>query len=207
MMMSTTIELHGARTGNCLRAAIALEEASIPYRVHRVDLRSGQQVSEGHLRLNPSGKVPTLLETSGPNVFALSQSNAIVFYAADKAPGKLLAVEVGSERALALERFFYFVTDVLSPGFDAFILRNHGDREGSRILEERRLEGLLWAERYAAQSKFIAGEHFTIADIVAYTFVASVEKQIDMNQLPNVLRWFREIKIRPGVERGMLAFD
>jgi hypothetical protein len=55
------IELYGARTGNCLRVSIALEEAALPYVVRRVDLRRGEQRRPQHLVLNPMGQVPTVV--------------------------------------------------------------------------------------------------------------------------------------------------
>jgi hypothetical protein len=55
-----TYELVGARTGNCLRAAIALEAAGMFYTVRRLDLAAGEQHGYPHLALNPAGRVPVL---------------------------------------------------------------------------------------------------------------------------------------------------
>jgi hypothetical protein len=52
MTDNSPIELYGARTGNCLRVSIALEEAALPYVVRRVDLRRGEQRRPEHLALN-----------------------------------------------------------------------------------------------------------------------------------------------------------
>src|SRR5215470_10249147 len=80
------IELHGAKTGNCLRVAIGLEVCATPYRVVKVDLAGGEQRSAAHLALNPAGKVPTLVERSShAPTFVLSQSNAILLYLAKRA--------------------------------------------------------------------------------------------------------------------------
>jgi len=51
---SFELELYGARTGNCRRAAISLEEAGLAYRVRQVDLAGGAQRSSAHLALNPA---------------------------------------------------------------------------------------------------------------------------------------------------------
>ena len=60
--MNSTIELHGAQTGNSVRAAIALEEAGLTYTPRLVDLSSGAHQGADHLALNPLGKVPVLVE-------------------------------------------------------------------------------------------------------------------------------------------------
>jgi GSH-dependent disulfide-bond oxidoreductase len=90
--MKTTIELYGAQTGNCIRAAIALEEAGLSYTPKFVDLSSGAQQGVDHLALNPAGKVPVLVEKEeDQEPFILTQSNAIILYAAGKAAGRLLS--------------------------------------------------------------------------------------------------------------------
>jgi GST-like protein len=87
-----SLELHGARTGNCLRAAIGLSEAGFLYKTRHVDLRRGEQRDAPHLALNPAGKVPVLV-ARGPveaQAFVLTQSSAILFYADAAAPGRIL---------------------------------------------------------------------------------------------------------------------
>ena len=103
--MKTTLELYGAQTGNCIRAAIALEEAGLSYTPKLVDLSSGAQRGVDHLALNPAGKVPVLVEKEEDREpFILTQSNAIILYAAGKAAGRL--PENDRDRAIVFERFF-----------------------------------------------------------------------------------------------------
>jgi GST-like protein len=86
------LELYGARTGNCLRAAIGLEEAGLAYGVRHVSLSRGEQRAPAHLALNPAGKVPVLVGRSGFEApdFILTQPNAILFYAQERSAGRLL---------------------------------------------------------------------------------------------------------------------
>lgn len=63
------LELFGTRTDNCIRAAVALEDAGLAYSARKVDLPWGKHRSEGFLALDPTGKVPVLVarhETSTP---------------------------------------------------------------------------------------------------------------------------------------------
>ena len=78
------LELLGANTGKSLRAAIALEEAKLPFRATMVDLRAGTQRTPAFRALNPGAQVPVLIDRSRPNSpFVMAQSNAIMFYAVD----------------------------------------------------------------------------------------------------------------------------
>lgn len=203
-----TVELHAAPTGNSIRAAIALEEAGIPYVTYWVDLSRNQQRSPAHLSLNPAGKVPTLVERhpDGPT-FVLSQSNAIVLYAASKAPGHLLPRHDGAERALAFERFFYFVTDVIAPSHAGFLLKRCDSAAGADLLHARACEAVELAETFLAETPFMAGRAFTVADIAAVTIVAHLEPSLAWKRLPNLRKWLDAIRSRPAVDRGFRAFD
>jgi GSH-dependent disulfide-bond oxidoreductase len=205
--MEKSITLLGAPTGNCVRAAIALEEARIPYVVRHVDLKNGEHRAAEYLALNPAGRVPTLVEhREGEPPFVLSQSNAIMLYAARKAPGRLLPAAEGRARALTLERFFLFITDVIAPNHAAFYVRPRGEQRAADLLEERSVDVLKLAEKFVADTPFLAGENYSIADIAAFTITMSVRKQLAWSELPALARWYSIIEQRPAVTRGLKAF-
>jgi len=81
------IELFGDATGNSIRAAIALEESGLAYQPRKVTLARGEQRTAEYLRLNPTGRVPALVDSDGPGGerLVLTQSNAIMLYIAEKA--------------------------------------------------------------------------------------------------------------------------
>jgi GSH-dependent disulfide-bond oxidoreductase len=205
--MSVPLELHGAKTGNCIRVAIALEETSVPYDVHPVDLATGGQRSPRHLTLNPLGKVPTLVDRSVPNqTLVLSQSNAILLYLAERSPGRLLPSGVDGTRELALERFFYFVVDVIAPSHAAFFLRQSGSEDCHVALSQQVLERLGVAETFLTQMPFMAGAEFSLADIAALTITVSLQDKLDWDSYPRLRRWFEAVTDRPSVRRGFRAF-
>jgi GST-like protein len=205
--MKTTLELYGAQTGNCIRAAIALEEAGLAYTPKLVDLSRGEHMGVDHLALNPAGKVPVLAEKEeGREPFILTQSNAIILYAAEKAAGRLLP-ENDRDRATALERFFFFVTDVIAVSHAGFSLRATSARDGQKILEDRVLATLETAERYVVHDEFMAGKTFSAADIAGFTITQSVKSDLPWSKLPNLRRWFERIEGRPAVKRGLQAFN
>jgi GSH-dependent disulfide-bond oxidoreductase len=205
--MKTTLELYGAQTGNCIRAAIALEEAGLSYTPKLVDLSSGAHMGVDHLALNSAGKVPVLVEKEEDREpFILTQSNAIILYAAGKAAGRLLP-ENDRDRAIVFERFFFFVTDVIAVSHAAFSLRASSAQEGRTILEDRVLVTLETAERYVGHNEFMAGKTFSAADIAGFTITQSVKSDLPWPKLPNLRRWFERIEGRPAVKRGLHAFD
>lgn len=208
MASQAKIELYGAPTGNCRRAAIALEEADIPYTALFVDLAKGEHKERPYLDLNPGGQVPTLVENLPVgSCLVLTQSNAIGFYAASKARGKLIPEESDPARIVVLERYFFFLTDVITRSNAASYLKRNGHRAAGDLLDEQVLQTLKRAEDFASQSSFIAGDAFSIADVSAYTITAYVSNSIAWSELPNLKRWFDAIEARPTVRRGYRVFD
>jgi GSH-dependent disulfide-bond oxidoreductase len=205
--VSASFELLGAATGNCLRVAIALEEAGLSYTSRSIDLRAGEHHSDNFRKLNPACKVPVLIERneSQPD-FVLAQSNAIMLHVARRGPGSLLPDPETAEYAIALERFFYVVTDVIAPNHASFFLRSEQDRSAAAALEQKSMAALEFIERYLTDTPFIAGSTFTLADICAFTMVSRNQTKLGWRRLPNLKRWFDKVSDRPGVLRGCRAF-
>lgn len=205
--MPDDVVLYGAKTGNCLRVAIALEELAIAHRVVLLDLGAGEQCTPEFLALNPRGKVPVLrIRSSRAPPLVLAQSNAILLYLAQRAGGRLLPREMDPSAPLALERFFFFVTDVIAPSHASFFLKREGCEEGRRLIERRSLDALLASEMFLETAPFMAGQSFTLADIAAVSIAAALSSSIDWAQYPRLHRWFAGVMARPGVKRGMTAF-
>jgi GSH-dependent disulfide-bond oxidoreductase len=201
--------LHGARSGNCLRAAIGLNEAGLAWRSHHVDLRAGEQRGEAHLALNPAGQVPVLVVQQAGDTppLVLSQSNAILFYAAEHSRGRLLAPEGSRSRYKALEAFFYFTSDVIAQNGIAFHLQGQGYADAAAVLANRYLKAIGHSERFLSEAGFMGGDAFSLADIVGYTIVKAVERHLPWSRLEPLAAWFARIAARPAVQAGMTAFD
>lgn len=137
----------------------------------------------------------------------LTQSNAIMLYIAEKS-GTLLPSS-GAERARALEWLCFFVTDVIAPNAQAFILSRdsmaaHGD--AIHRLNERALALYEHVDRRLADRPFLAGSPFTLADIAGYTITTALEARLRWDALPHVRRWLERVGARPAVERGRRVF-
>lgn len=204
--MTLITTLYGAPTGNCIRAAIALDEAAIPYQARHVDLRQGEHRQTPMLSLNPLGKVPVLVQDTQNGPFILTQSNAIIFYADAQVPGRLTPADSAYARARVMERFFYFLTDVIAPSHAAFSLRAPEAAAARHELNERVMQSMLYAEQFAGEADYIAGDVFSLADIAAFTMATSLHQQIAWAKLPNLSRWYQRVLARPAVQKGMNVF-
>lgn len=207
MTNAHSLELHGARTGNCIRVAIAFEEAGLDYTTVRVDLAQAEQYGDAYRALNPAAKVPTLVERAGSGApFVVTQSNAIMLYAAQKAPGRLLPMPGTPAYVVALERFFYFVTDVIAMSHASFLIRKLGAVDANQLLDRRVVTTIESAERFLQGAEYLAGESFTLADICAVAIINSVHRHVDWQAHPQLARWYDAAMTRPSVVRGFAAF-
>jgi GST-like protein len=210
-MRPIPFDLYGARTGNCIRAAIAFEEAMLPYTVKKLDLPAGEHRTEPFVTLNPVGKVPVIVDHGGGDEqppIIITQSNAILFHVADQVPGVLLPQRYSSVRHAALENFFYFLTDVIAPSHASFALRTDSNAIAARrVLDERALDSIVAAERFAHKHEFLNGERFGLADIAAVTIMNNYRSEIPWHIIPALRRWYDSAIGRPSVVRGMHAFD
>ncbi len=205
--MPVTLELFGAKTGNCFRTAIALEEAGLVYAARPLNLPQGDHRTAAHLALNPRGRVPVLVVAGEGKDLVLTQSNAIQLWADAQAPGRLLP-RGGAARAQALDRWLFIVTDVIGPNNAAFRLRRAGlAKEAGAPLEAEALAALAEAERFLDGSPWLAGDDFTLVDVAAYPIAAACADALDWPRLQRLRRWFEAVGERPAVRRGMAAFD
>jgi GST-like protein len=203
--MNEQIELYGANTGNSLRAAIALEEAGIAYTACRLDLYAQEHRGSAFLALNPAGKVPTLVDHGTTPALVINQSNAIIQYADAKAPGRLAPAQPGPARIRVIDRYFFFVTDVIGPSHAAFFLHQAGQDKAAAIIDLRVIEQLTYAESFLTAG-FMAGEQFSMADISAFTIATAFRDRLEWKELPQLSRWFDSVEARPAVQRGLNVF-
>jgi GST-like protein len=201
------LELLGANTGNCLRVAVTLEALGLSFRRTSLDLHQGEHNSPRFLALNPFGKVPVLINRR-PNgeLFILTQSNAILLYLCTIRPDVLLPENDARHRALVMERFFYFLTDVIGPSGDGFYLSQNRYPRGTELLLQRTLDAITASEIFFEDNSFIAGPSFTLADIVALTIVNANSSGIAWDRVPKLRYWFSRVMERDDVSRGLAVF-
>lgn len=201
------IELHTVPTANGYKASIMLEELGLPYQVKSYDLIKGEQLSADFLALNPVGRLPTLVDhelQSAP--ITVYGSAAILIYLAEKT-GRFLPTDT-RQRARVFE-WLGIISGDLAPAYSGQFVFNVIAAEKQPWAIEfynklcTRLLGPL--ELQLGKTRYLAGEDYTIADILAYP-VASVSMLRYPGNLeghPQLARWAKEIGARPAVQRGM----
>src|SRR5438105_13989831 len=88
----TMIELYTWSTPNGRKVSIMLEECGLPYNVHKINIgTNSEQFAPEYLRINPNGKIPSIVDPDGPDgkAMAMMESGAILIYLAGKT-GKFL---------------------------------------------------------------------------------------------------------------------
>ena len=200
------IDLYTWTTPNGRKVSIMLEELQLPYRVHPVNIGQGDQFKPEYLKINPNGKIPSIVDPEGPDgkPIALMESGAILICLAGKT-GKLLPAAV-RDRYVALQ-WLMFQMGGVGPIFGQVhhFLRAAKEQVPYAIerytRETRRLYGVL--QESLKGRDYLAGG-YSVADIATYPWVARYEwHRTDLNDFPHVKRWFDAISARPAVQRGM----
>ena len=188
-----------------------LEELGLPYEVHTVNLGKNEQFSPEFLKISPNNKIPAIVDhdaEGGP--LSLFESGAILTYLAEKT-GRFLAPS-GPERFRALE-WLHWQIGSLGPmlgqlGYFAKRAEVKTPAAIARFTEEgERLLNVI--ERQLAQTPYLAGTEYSIADIAAYPWMLAAttflkEPLADaLADKPAMQRWLTEVGERPAVKKGM----
>ncbi|MBZ0215876.1 MAG: glutathione S-transferase N-terminal domain-containing protein [Fimbriimonadaceae bacterium] len=195
------IELYTWGTPNGRKVSIMLEETGLEYSVHPINIMEDEQFAPDFLKFSPNNRIPAIrdLETG----IEMMESGAILMYLADKT-GKFLAPK-GRTRWQAIEWLMWQMG-----GFGPMLGQAHhflqfnagvSDYAETRYGNEaKRLYGVL--DKHLEKQDFVA-EDYSIADMAIWPWASRFEWQrIDLNDYPNVKRWYKEIAARPAVQRG-----
>lgn len=198
------ITFYGGPTPNGRKVAILLEELGLPYEYRLVDILAGDQFKPEFLKLNPNNKQPVIVDPDGPGgELVLAESGAILWYLGEK-HGAFVPAE---PRARAIcHQWLMFQMSGVGPMFGqnahfSFYAKDKHPYSIERYANEvKRLLKVL--DERLAESRFLAGEDYTVADIATYPYVL---RQIELRpeELSNLARWAKEIGARPAVQRGM----
>ena len=198
------IDLYTAATPNGFKATIALEELGLPYTVHIVDLRQGEQLRPAFLAISPNNKIPAIVDRAASDL-AVFESGAILTYLAEKA-GRLLA-SAGPARYAALQWLFFQVGHV-GPTlgqlnhFARYAVEKNPYAVTRFTNEARRVYGVV--DRRLAEAPYLGGSEYTIADIANLPWLLGHARLgIDLSEFPHFARWVAELMARPAVVRGL----
>ncbi len=201
------IEVYSWATPNGHKVHIMLEECGLPYRAHAVDIGAGDQFAPEFLKISPNNKIPAIVDPNGPDgtPISLFESGAILMYLAGKT-GRFMP-ETTRGRYEMLEWLMFQMGGVGPMLGQAHHFRIYAPEKIGYAIdrytnEAKRLYGVM--NRRLAQSKYMAGPEYTIADIAIFPWLRSWKNQgIDWNDFPHLKGWFDEIAARPAVQRGV----
>ncbi|MEW4447576.1 glutathione-dependent disulfide-bond oxidoreductase [Qipengyuania sp. JC766] len=214
------LQLHSLATPNGVKAGIMLEElleAGFPaeYDAYTVDIGEGEQFTSGFVAINPNSKIPALVDRTGEAPIRVFESGAILLYLAEKFGAFQNDTPAG--RAEMLSWLFWQVGSApfIGGGFGHFYAYAPEKYEypiNRYAMETKRLFDV--ADKRLGESRFLAGDQYTIADIATFPWLAPfVEGNIyndartflSIEEYTNVARWVDEIGARPGVKRGRIV--
>jgi GST-like protein len=193
---------------------LALGHSGAEYDAWLIKIGAGDQFGSGFVAVNPNSKIPALMDRSGPTPIRVFESGAILMHLAEKF-GAFLPTEPAA-RAECLSWLFWQMGSAPYLGggfghFDAYAptkIEYAIDRYAMEV--KRELDVL---DRRLAESKYIAGDSYTIADIAIFPWYGGLAKGwsygaaefLSVHEYKNVLRWADMLLGRPAVKRGRMV--
>jgi GST-like protein len=201
------IEVYSWATPNGHKVHIMLEECGLEYRVHGVNIGTGEQFTPEFLAISPNNKIPAIVDPDGPDGRPISmfESGAILLYLAAKT-GRLLPADVRGKYEVL--QWLMFQMGGVGPMLgQTHHFRLYAPEKLPYAIdrytnEAKRLYGVM--DTRLARSKYLGGPEYSIADIAVFPWLRSWKNQgIDWNDYPHLKGWFDEIAARPAVQRGV----
>ncbi|QJQ95901.1 MULTISPECIES: glutathione binding-like protein [Halomonadaceae] len=206
------IDLYYWTTPNGHKVTIFLEEAGLEYRLKPINIGRGEQFAAEFLEIAPNNRIPAIVDKKpldGGQPLPLFESGAILEYLADKS-GKFLPRE-GRERYVILQWLYWQMGGLGPMAGQNHHFRNYAPQKIEYAIERyinetARLYAVL--DKRLDENAFVGGEEYSIADMAIWPWIKPYENQgQDIEDFPNVLRWFRTIEARPAVKRAYALVD
>jgi GST-like protein len=215
-------QLYSLGTPNGVKVTVMFEELlakghrQAEYDAWIVPINAGNQFGSGFVKINPNSKIPALLDRSNPaQPIRIFESGAILVYLAEKFGNAFLPTEP-AKRAECLSWLFWQMGSApfLGGGFGHFYayapekIEYAIDRYAMEV--KRQLDVL---DRRLAESEYVAGSDYTIADMAIWPWYGALAKGLlyeageflAVHEYKNVIRWTDEIGKRPAVRRGRMV--
>jgi len=195
------IDLYSWVTPNGRKVSIMLEESGLPYTVHPINIGQDEQFAPEFLKISPNNKIPAIVDND--TGIAMMESGAILLYLAEKCGKFMPTDEKGRWKAMEWLMWQMGGAGPMLGQSHHFLHFNPGKApyaEERYAKEAQRLYGVL--DKRLADNEYLAGE-YSVADIATWPWISRFEWQrIDMNDFPNVKRWYTAIAARPAVQKG-----
>jgi GST-like protein len=195
------IDLYTWSTPNGRKVSIMLEECALPYATHPINITKDEQFKPEFLKISPNNRIPAIIDRD--NGRSLFESGAILLYLAEKT-GKFWPQD--PDRRWQTMEWLMWQMGGIGPMIGQvhhFVRNNKGKSpyaEERYLKETHRLYGVL--DKRLAENEYVAGV-YSIADMAIWPWISRFEwHTVDLNQYPNVARWYKAIAARPAVIKG-----
>ena len=215
------LQLYSLATPNGVKVTVMLEEllalghAGAEYDAWLIRINQGEQFGSGFVAVNPNSKIPALLDRSGPQPIRVFESGAILLYLAEKF-GSAFLPTAPAARAECLSWLFWQMGSApyLGGGFGHFYAYAPSKMEypiDRFAMEVKRQLDVL--DRRLAETDYLAGDSYTIADIAVWPWYGALAKGLlydageflQVQDYTHVQRWTDAIAQRPAVKRGRMV--
>lgn len=201
------IDLYYWPTPNGHKITLFLEEAGLPYTIHPVNIGQGDQFKPDFLKIAPNNRMPAIVDhdpADGGEPISVFESGAILAYLANKV-GKFFGP--AQRDKIVQMQWLMWQMGGLGPmagqnhHFNRYAPEAIPYAQKRYIDETNRLYGVL--DRQLAGKPFVTGEDYSIADMAIYPWIVPHEAQgQDLDDFPNLKRWFEAVKARPATIRA-----
>ena len=197
------IDLYTSNTPNGYKVSIMLEELKLPYNVIAVDLVKKEQKKAGYLKLNPNGRIPTIVDRENEN-FVVFESGAILIYLAEQS-GKLLP-EHPDKRSVVIQWLMFQMGGIGPMQGQAHVFYRYAPEKIEYAInryqnETFRLYKVL--DDQLKEKEYLADD-FSIADIATWPWVRRHKwAGVEIEKLSNLQRWMVNLENRPAFQKGI----
>lgn len=201
------IDLYFWPTPNGHKITMFLEEVGLDYSFKPVNIGAGDQFKPEFLAFSPNNRMPAIIDhapADGGEAITVFESGAILLYLAEKT-GRFLPADVRGRKTVT--EWLFWQIGGLGPmaGQNHHFVQYAPERipyaMDRYVKETNRLYGVM--DKRLAANEFLGGADYSIADMAAYPWVVPHERQQqNLDDFPNLKRWFHAIKARPAVIRA-----
>jgi len=197
------IELYTAATPNGHKISIALEELGLAYNLHHLSLSKNEQKEPGYLKLNPNGRIPTIIDRDNDD-FVVFESGAILIYLAEKT-GKLLSSSP-KERSREIQWLMFQMGGIGPMMGQANVWFRYWDETYQPAIdryqnEVKRLFGVM--DAHLNGREYLAKE-LSIADIANWAWVRIYDwSGVPIDDFPHLSEWLNRLDKRPAFQTGI----
>lgn len=198
------IDLYTSATPNGWKASIALEELGLLYTLHPIRLGEGDQKQPEYLKLNPNGRIPTIVDRDEGD-FAVFESGAILIYLAEKT-GKLLPADL-KKRSTVIQWLMFQMGGIGPMQGQANVFFRYFPEKLPAVIQRYQSETkrLFRVLDTRLEDREYLVDDYSIADIANWSWVRIHGwAGVAIDDLPDLQRWMATMAARPACQRGVV---